>query len=105
MPAILKNRMSRILAAAFVPATLGLILIGNNFAQGGSLFSTSHDDGPGGSGYAATTGSDNTVTDDGPGSDGYALDDDGPGLGGGYGPSGDSNMINLDGPGGSVPYL
>ncbi len=127
MFSILSNRIHRVLAAAVVPAGLGLVLVGNGFAQAHSQLDAFHADGPGGSGYCLTAHL--AADDDGPGLGGgyaslvrkppVARDDDGPGLGGGYaaslrlsheivadsGPGNDGYGKPMsDGPGSNVPY-
>ncbi|MGD0769751.1 MAG: hypothetical protein ABSB42_16325 [Tepidisphaeraceae bacterium] len=116
MFASLKNRMTRTLVVALVPASLSLVLVSNSFAQANSRIDSIQTDGPGGSGYCLATASDRVADDDdGPGlGGGYCLatnsnhvadDDDGPGLGGGYITSATPTPIALDGPGSSDPYV
>jgi len=94
MFASLKNRMTRTLVVALVPASLSLVLVSNSFAQANSRIDSIQTDGPGGSGYCLATASDRV-----------ADDDDGPGLGGGYITSATPTPIALDGPGSSDPYV
>jgi hypothetical protein len=97
MVASFKNRMTRALVVALIPASLSFGLIGHSFAQAGSRIHSSLD----------TTASGAVADDDGPGLGGgyVAADDDGPGLGGGYCAAGAPGTIVMDGPGSSTPYV